>query len=104
MIRLVDTVEVQPHDLEAYLAAFAEYYLPGALDRGVTFVGCWHTPTEIGENISVVVVFELESWEHWERVRNAGVRDPLMPTWIERRRELMLRGTRRFYEDAHLTS
>jgi hypothetical protein len=28
--------------------------------------------------------------------------DPQMATWIDRRRELMLSGTRRFYEDARL--
>ena len=100
MIHLVDTVDVQPGDLEAYLAAFADYYLPGAKERGMELVACWHTPTEIGETVTVTVVFRLESWEHWERIRNAGVRDPLMGTWVDKRRALMLNGSRRFYEAA----
>lgn len=103
MIHLVDTVEVQPDDLEAYLAAFAECYLPGATDRGMELVACWHTPTDIGEIVTVTVVFRMESWEEWERIRNAGVRDPRMGEWIDRRRELMVTGTRRFYERAPIT-
>jgi hypothetical protein len=100
VIHLVDTVEVQPHDLEAYLAAFGETYLPGATERGMELVASWHTPTDIGEPVTVIVVFRMESWEEWERIRNAGVRDPRMGEWIDRRRELMVNGTRRFYESA----
>jgi hypothetical protein len=104
VIHLVDTVEVQPDDLAAYLAAFAECYLPGATERGMELVACWHTPTDIGEPVTVIVVFRMESWEEWERIRNAGVRDPRTATWIERRRQLMLNGTRRFYESAPMLS
>ena len=100
VIHLVDAVDVQPDDLDAYLAAFAEYYLPGAVDRGMELVGCWHTPTDIGEMVTVTVVFRVESWANWELIRNAGVRDPLMSTWVDKRRALMTKGTRRFYESA----
>jgi len=100
VIHLVDTVEVEPQDVASYLAAFEDYYLPGATDRGMELVGCWHTPTDIGEPVTVTVVFRMESWEHWEGIRNAGVRDPRLWTWVERRRALMVQGTRRFYESA----
>jgi hypothetical protein len=100
VIHLIDTVDVRPRDLEAYLAAFAKYYLPGATNRGMQLIGCWHTPTEIGEIVTVAVVFGLESWAEWERIRNAGVRDPMMSTWIDRRQALMVKGSRRFYEPA----
>jgi hypothetical protein len=104
VIHLVDTVEVEPGDLDAYLDAFSEYYLPGATERGMELVGCWNTLRDLGDLVVVMVVFRIESWEEWERIRNAGVRDPLMPTWIERRRALMRSGSRRFYEEARLPS
>jgi hypothetical protein len=100
VIHLVDTLDVQPDDLELYLAAFAEYYLAGATERGMELVGCWHTPTQIGELVTVTAVFRMESWAEWERIRNAGVRDPLMTTWVDKRRALMVNGSRRFYEAA----
>jgi hypothetical protein len=100
VIHLVDVVEVRPDDVEPYLAAFEEYYLPGALDRGMDLVGCWHTPTEIGEMVTVTVVFGVGSWANWEQIRNAAGRDPLMSTWVDKRRALMTKGTRRFYESA----
>jgi len=103
VIHLVDTVEVRPEDLESYLGAFAEFYLPGGTDRGMELVGCWHTPAEIGENVTVMVVFALESWQEWERIRNAAVRDQRVSTWVERRRALMLVGSRRFYEPADMS-
>jgi hypothetical protein len=102
VIHLVDTVDVRPDDLDAFLAAFSEYYLPGATERGMELVGCWHTPTDIGEMVTVTVVFRLESWAEWERIRNAGVRDPLMSMWVDKRRALMVNGSRRFYEAASL--
>ena len=98
MIHLVDTVEVRADDLDAYLDAFREYYLPGATERGMELVACWHTPRGIGDTVDAMVVFALESWEEWERIRNVGVRDRRMATWVERRRALVLSGTRRFYE------
>jgi hypothetical protein len=103
VIHLVDSVDVRPEHLETYLTAFADYYLPGATERGMELVACWHTPTEIGEHVTVTTVFRMDSWQEWERIRNAGVRDPMMATWVDRRREVMLRGSRRFYEDASNT-
>ena len=60
-------------------------------------------PDQIGEMVTVTVVFRLKSWAHWEGIRNAGVRDPLMSTWVDKRRALMITGTRRFYEAASFT-
>lgn len=102
MIHLVDTVEVRAEDVDAYLDAFREYYLEGAIKRGMELVACWHTPVDIGDVVTVMVVFALPSWEEWERIRNEGVRDRRMATWVERRRALVLHGTRRFYEPASL--
>jgi hypothetical protein len=104
VIHLVDTVEVRAADVDAYLDAFREHYLPGATDRGMELVACWHTPAGIGDVASVMVVFALASWEEWERIRNEGVRDRRMTTWVERRRALVLRGTRRFYEPTALNA
>ena len=102
MIHLVDTVEVRADDLDALLDAFRRYYLAGATERGMELVACWHTPRGIGDVVDVIVVFALEGWEAWERIRNEGVRDRRMATWVERRRALVLRGTRRFYEPSAL--
>jgi hypothetical protein len=98
VIHLVDTVELRADDLDAYVGAFREYYLPGATERGMELIACWHTPRGIGDVVDVMVVFALEGWEQWERIRGEGVRDRHMATWVERRRALMLSGTRRFYE------
>ena len=100
MIYLVESVDVRPEDVDRYLEAFERHYLPGAMDRGMALVGCWHTPRHIGEDVTVTVTFRLPGWAEWEPMRNAAVGDPNLPVWVEARRELMIRGSRKFYEPA----
>jgi len=100
VIYVVEAVDVAPENLDAYLEAFEASYLPGALGRGMELVACLHTPRAIGEDVTVTTIFGVRDWAHWEEVRNAAVVDPTLPGWIERRRALSVRGTRRFYEPA----
>ena len=104
MIYLVESVDVRPEDVNAYIDAFETHYLPGALERGMELVGCWHTPTQIGEDVTVTLIFGLPGWAEWEQIRNAAVGDPGVAAWVAARRNLMLRGTRKFYEPAALTT
>jgi len=104
MIFLVESVDVRPDDVDAYVRGFETHYLPGALDRGMELVGCWHTPTQIGEDVTVMVIFRLPGWAEWEQIRNAAVADPGVAAWVNVRRDLMLRGSRKFYEPAALTT
>jgi hypothetical protein len=104
MIFLLESVDVRPDDVDAYVTAFETHYLPGALERGMELVGCWHTPTQIGEDVTVTAVFRLPGWAEWEQIRNAAVGDPGVAAWVAARRDLMLRGSRKFYEPASLTT
>jgi hypothetical protein len=104
VIFLVESVDVRPDDVDAYVAAFETHYLPGALDRGMELVGCWHTPKQIGEDVTVTVIFRLPGWAEWEQMRNRAVGDPGVATWVATRRDLMVRGSRKFYEPAALTT
>lgn len=100
MIHLIESIDVRPEDLDALLDGFERHYLHGARERGMEFVACWHTPTSIGEDVTVTVIFGLESWAQWETARNAAVADPGVANWVELRRSLMLRGRRTFSEPA----
>jgi hypothetical protein len=104
VIFLVESVDVRPDDVDAYVHGFETHYLPGALDRGMELVGCWHTPTQIGEDVTVTVMFRLPGWAEWEQIRNAAVGDPGVAAWVAVRRDLMVRGSRKFYEPAALTT
>jgi hypothetical protein len=104
MIFLVESVDVRPDDVDAYVRGFETHYLPGALERGMELVGCWHTPKEIGEDVTVTVIFRLPGWAEWEQIRNAAVGDPGVAAWVNVRRDLMVRGSRKFYEPAALTT
>ena len=104
MIFLVESVDVRPDDVDAYVQGFETHYLPGALDRGMELVGCWHTPTQIGEDVTVMVIFRLLGWAEWEQIRNAAVGDPGVAAWVAVRRDLMVRGSRKFYEPTAVTT
>jgi NIPSNAP len=95
---MIESVDVHPQDVDEYLRAFEHDYLPGALGRGMELVGCWHTPRDFGEDVTVTAVFRVDSWAHWETIRNAGVGDPAMAGWVALRRLLIQRGSRRFHE------
>lgn len=100
MIYLTEMIDVAPDDLDTLLAGFEEHYLPGARDRGMEFVACWHTPIGIGEDVTVTIIFGLPGWREWELIRNAAVGDPNLPAWIAVRRSVMIRGRRIFSEPA----
>jgi hypothetical protein len=104
VIFLVESVDVRAEDVDAYVAGFETHYLPGALERGMELVGCWHTPRQIGEDVTITVIFRLHGWAEWEQIRNAAVGDPGVGAWVALRRGLMVRGTRKFYEPAALTT
>ena len=64
-------------------------------------VGCWHTrhgDRRDGDRHRRVRGEELG--ELGADPQREGVRDPLMSTWVDKRRALMVKGTRRFYESA----
>ena len=103
MIYMTEMIDVAPEDLAPLLAGFEEHYLPGALDRGMEFVACWHTPVNIGEDVTVTIIFGLRGWAEWEIIRNAAVGDPALPAWVELRRSVMRRGRRIFSEPAPIS-
>lgn len=96
LLHVVDEVEVAAEHVAAYLGAFEQCYLPGARARGLELVTCGATPAGIGEPVVVVTVLAAGDWAAWERARNDAVRDPAVAEWVEVRRDLMVRGRRRF--------
>jgi hypothetical protein len=100
VIYLVESVEVDPGDLSRYLDAFEHEFLPPAVERGMDLVACWHTPADLGEDVTVTTIFRLRDWGHWEELRTKAVLDPSTGPWVALRRELVRRGTRRFHTPA----
>ena len=59
-------------------------------------MGCWSTPADIGEAVTVTTVLDVGTWADWERARNAAVADPAAGEWIAYRRGVMRTGRRTF--------
>lgn len=56
MIYLVESAEVAPEDLEAYLESFERLFLPPLREQGLELVGCWHAPADHGEAVGVTAL------------------------------------------------
>lgn len=103
MIYMVDSIQIAAEDTERYLEAFASVFLPPARRRGMELVACWHTPRDIGEDVTVMTVFRFRDWAHWDELRMKSVMDPALYDWIAIQTKLQKYGTRRFYQAAEFS-
>jgi len=97
VVHLVDTIEVEPERVEDYLAAVRTRGLAGMTDAGAVFVSCATTASDLGERVSIQVVWGFDDHEQWNDIRRCLVLDP---RWYEYARiiaALRTGGTRRFY-------
>ena len=69
MIYLVDNIIVAPENTEKYLELFQTVYLPSAKERDLELVACWHTPMDIGEDVTIITIWALRDWKHWNQVQ-----------------------------------
>ncbi|MCH2170515.1 NIPSNAP family protein [Myxococcota bacterium] len=100
MIYLEESMQVEASNLSEYLEAIEQIYLPAARERGMRLLACWHTPIDLGEDVTVTTLFELRDFEEWDELRKRAVVDPALPAWLAARSSLTKKGTRRFYEPA----
>jgi hypothetical protein len=97
-VYLVEQVELRPGDAAAYMEALEELYLPIIRSLGMDLTNCWHSPLAIGEDVSVMTTVRIEDWGQWDELRGRLVMSPGMAGWITRKRGLVRRGRRTFYQ------
>ncbi len=100
MIYLVDTTTIDAADTDRFLSAFEDVFLPSASRRGMELVACWHTPADLGEDVTVTAIFRLRDWSHWNDLRRALVLDPATGRWVRELESMRKGATRRFYHPA----
>jgi NIPSNAP len=100
MIHLVDTVEVDPGDVDGYLAAVQGAGMAVMTEAGASFVSCATTSSEIGERVHIQVVWAFEDFEQWNEIRRNMVLDPRWYQYAQQAASLRVGGTRRFYTPA----
>ncbi len=97
MVYMMDTVLVDPADAHRYLELLETSYVPAATKRGLTLVACWHTPEDLGEDITVTTIWSFRDFAEWNDLRRKAVLDPAYLEWVEEATPLRKGGTRRFY-------
>jgi len=95
---LVDTIEVEPRFLAAYLEVVEELGVPVMTEAGASFVSCATTSADIGENVDVQIVWEFDDHEQWNVIRKNLVLDPRWYEYADRVARIRTGGTRRFYD------
>ena len=102
-VYLVEQVEVRTGDADAYLTALEELYLPLVRSLGIELVSTWREPHAVGDHVMVMTTLRLTDWAHWDEARGRLVMDPSLPAWLARKRKLVVRGRRTFYEPTALS-
>lgn len=97
MAYVVDTVQVEPADVETYLQVVETCGIAIMEEAGARFVSCWTTARDIGELVEVLTAWTFENHEHWNEIRRNLVLDPRWFDYSTRLSELWKGGTRRFY-------
>jgi hypothetical protein len=99
MLYMVDTVEVEPKDADAYLAMIHTEMVPVMLEAGGTLEHSRRTAGAIGQPVSVQITWSYADLSSWNTVRKNLVLDPRWYACAEKLRSMRTGGTRRFYEE-----
>ena len=98
MLHIVDTIEVAPDDVDAYVDVVHDLGVPVMADAGASLVSCATTPVGIGDPVCVQVVWAVEDgFDRWNEVRRDLVLDPRWYAYGARAAALRQGGTRRFF-------
>jgi hypothetical protein len=103
MIYVVDTVQVDPEHVDAYVALVQRLQLPAMKLAGATFVSARTTAADLGEIVDLQFTWSVADFVEWNKIRKELV---LNPRWHEFGRAtapLRTSGTRRFFTDLPLT-
>jgi len=94
---IVDTVQVKPADVDAYVALVRGTAVPVMTRAGAGFVSCWATSPALGEDVDVQVTWSFPDHVAWNEIRKNLVLDPEWHGLAHQVRPLRSGGTRRFY-------
>ena len=97
---LVDTVHVAEQDAEAYLSAVQEVAVPVMTAAGAVMESCRSTPSGLGIDVDIEVVWRCRDLAHWNLIRRNLVLDPGWYRWARRAGRLRRGGTRRIMGNA----
>jgi hypothetical protein len=100
VLHIVDTVEVEAAEVDAYLEAVRNLGVPVMTAAGASLVSCAATPPDIGDPVCVQVVWAVDGFERWNEVRRDLVLDPRWYVYGARITALRRGGTRRIYVTA----
>jgi hypothetical protein len=97
---IVDTVQVKPADLDAYVALVQSTAVPVMTRAGAGFVSCWATSPALGEDVDVQVTWSFPDHAAWNEIRKNLVLDRDWHALARTAQGLRSGGTRRFYYPA----
>ena len=94
---MVDTIQVPPSRVDAYVALVHGVAVPVMTRAGATFESCRTTSPALGEDVDVQVTWSFADHVEWNQIRKSFVLDPAWHDLARRAAALRRGGTRRFY-------
>ena len=97
MIYIVDTIQVEPKDTDKYLELVEKVGAPAMIAAGMTFVSCWATSRELGEDVSIQAVWSCRDHVQFNDFRKNMVLSPKWHEFADKAAAIRKGGFRRFY-------
>jgi hypothetical protein len=100
MPHVVDTIVVEPRCVAEYLEVVGGLGVAVMTDAGATFVSCATTAPDMGEDVTVQIVWGFDDHVQWNVIRKNLVLDRRWYDYAARVEALRLHGTRRVFYPA----
>jgi hypothetical protein len=94
---MVDTIQVRPSALDAYVALVHDVAVPVMTAAGASLVSCWTTSPALGEDVDVQVTWSFPDHVRWNEIRKNLVLDREWHALANSTAALRQGGARRFY-------
>jgi len=101
-LHLVDTVVVEPDQLDGYLEVLRSQAIPLYQGAGATLEYLRTSDADVGEPVEVQLAWSVADNARWNEIRRTLVLDPLYYESAVALASLRLGGTRRFHRDTQI--
>ena len=103
MLYIVDTVRTAPDAADAYLDLVRDSAVAIMRDAGAALAWCSSTARDLGEEVDIVIAWQVFDHARWNEIRRKLVLDPRWHRYGREAARLRLRGRRRFHHAAPFT-
>lgn len=90
------TAEALPDKLEEFIALIGGEGVPLSRRRGMELVGCFESAAGNIQGNEVIILWALDDWAHWGKVREARTKDKAVGQYVSKAKGMLRRWSVKF--------